>query len=84
MSTAEEITARHYLKSRCYKSSRVRIKNYDFVTTDDVTFVTDLDDYTILSNFDIDKFIKNDTVAMVRRNKGLKKQSTKDDAAEDG
>ncbi|CAI6374895.1 unnamed protein product [Macrosiphum euphorbiae] len=68
-----EITKRHYLKSGKYESSRVIIKNYHFQTSGDVAYyVTNLDDYTIISNFDITNFIKDDIVII--QNKGLKKQ----------
>jgi len=53
-----EVVKKHYLKSGVYDSDRLRIRGYDFMMTTSPTYVTDLDDYTILSNFDITRYVK--------------------------
>lgn len=67
-----EVTSKHYLKSGSYNSARIRIREYDFVMPTSPTFVTDMDDYTILSNFDITQFIEQQPPEQIR-NRGSKR-----------
>lgn len=68
-----EVTSKHYLKSGLYNSARIRIREYDFVMSVAPTYVTDMDDYIILSNFDITKFIEEQSLER-RQNRRLKRK----------
>lgn len=63
-----EVTKKHYFKSGRYESARIRINNYDFVMPAAPSYVTDLEDYTVLSDFDITPYVVQSTTT---RNRGL-------------
>lgn len=67
-----EVTKKHCFKSGRYESARIRINNYDFVMPAAPSYVTDLEDFTILSDFDITPYVvQSTTTTTTTRNRGF-------------
>lgn len=53
------VTKQHSYKSHKYASNHLKIDDNEFIVSGTECFVTDLDDYTILSDFDITEYVES-------------------------
>lgn len=71
MMTTAVVQIQQPFKSHLHRNNHLNIGNSEFIVSGTNCYVTDLEDYTILSDFDITEFIEDDSQPSSRCNVGV-------------